>query len=76
MKQWLFERYATSTFNKCPHQILPKMDGPPIQVHLFPDAKPMNVGTPAPVALHWQDQVKKDLLRDVALGVLEQAPHG
>ena len=76
MKQWLLERYATSTFNKCPHQILPTMDGPPIQVHLLPDAKPVNVGTPAPVALHWQDQVKKDLLRDVALGVLEQVPHG
>ena len=52
------------------------MDGPPIQVHLLQDANTINVGTPAPVALHWQDQVNKDLSRDVALGVLKQVPHG
>ena len=52
MKQWLLERYATSTCNKCPHQILPTMDGPPIQVHLLSYARPANIGTPAPVSLH------------------------
>jgi len=76
MKHWLLERFSMSTFNKCPHQILPTMEGPPIQIHLLPDATPVTVRTPAPVALHWQETVKKDLLRDVALGVLEQVPHG
>ena len=76
MKQWLLETYAASTFNKCPHQVLPTMEGPPIQVHLRPDAKPVAVRTPAPVALHWQEKVKNDIMRDVAMGVLERVPHG
>ena len=76
MKQWLAERYKSSTFNKCPHQVLPEMVGPPIQIHIDPDAKPVNLKTPAPVPLHWQEQVKKDLLRDVELGVIEPVPHG
>ena len=76
MKQWLLETYASSTFNKCPHQVLPTMEGPPLQVHLRPDAKPVAVRTPAPVALHWQEKVKSDIMRDVAMGVLERVPHG
>ena len=28
MKQWLLQRYSSSTFNTCPHQILPNMKGP------------------------------------------------
>lgn len=76
MKEWLFERYASSTFNKCPHQILPEMEGPPIKFHIDPDAKPVIFRKPAPVPLHWQEQVEQDLLRDVSLGVLERVPHG
>ena len=38
-------------------------------------AKPVNVRTPAPVALHWQEKVREDLERDVALGVLEKVPY-
>ena len=30
MKEWLLNRYASSTFNKCTHQQLPAMDGPPL----------------------------------------------
>ena len=32
MKSWLLNRYASSSFNKCPHQTLPEMEGPPIQI--------------------------------------------
>ena len=28
MKTWLLTQYASSTFNKCPHQKLPAMEGP------------------------------------------------
>ena len=76
MKEWLLERYASSTFNKCPHQILSAMEGPPIQFHIAPDTKPIAFRKPAPVPLHWQEQVEQDLLRDVSLGVLERVPHG
>ena len=30
MRQWLLDRYASSTFNKCTHQQLPLMEGPPV----------------------------------------------
>jgi len=34
MKTWLFHRYQSSTFNVCPHQSLPEMTGPPVEIHL------------------------------------------
>ena len=76
MKDWLLERYSSSTFNKCPHQKLPAMEGPPIKIHVSPNAKPVCFKTPAPVFLHWQKQVKDELFRDVALDTLERVPHG
>ena len=35
------------------------------------DAKPVAVHTPAPVPLHGEEKVKRDLERDVSLGVKE-----
>ena len=35
---------------------------PPIQIHVDPKAKPVCFTKPAPVPLHWQEQVEKDLL--------------
>ena len=48
------------------------MDGPPLELHVDPNAKFVNFTTPATVALHWQEKVKSDLDRYVALGVLEK----
>ena len=52
------------------------MDGPPIKFHIDPEAIPVTMRKPAPVPLHWKDQVEQELNRDVALGVLERVPHG
>ena len=76
MKKWLLNRYASSTFNQCPHQKLPEMKGPPIKIHISEDAVPVNLQTPAPVPLHWQDEVQDHLVRDKNLDVLEQVPYG
>ena len=76
MKTWLLERYASSTFNTCPHRPLHCMAGPPIEIHVSPSAKPRAFHTPASIPLHWQQQVHADLLRDEALGILEKVPHG
>ena len=38
------------------------------------DAKPVAFHTPVKVPLHWSDQVKKDLDRDVSLGIIEPVP--
>ena len=76
MKQWLLDRYASSTFNTCPHRALPCMSGPPMEIHIDENAIPKVCHTPATVPLHWQKRVYDDLLRDEALGVLERVPTG
>ena len=40
MKAWLLQRYGSSTFNTCPHRPLPRMDGPPIEIHMEATATP------------------------------------
>ena len=76
MGKWLLDTFKSSTFNTCPHCPLPAMTGPPIEIHVSETATPKACHTAAPVALHWQDQVHKDLLRDEALGVIERVPYG
>ena len=49
MKVWLLEHFASSTFNQCPHQVLPVMEGPPLKIHLDPNATPRHVSTPGTV---------------------------
>lgn len=72
MKQWLLERYSKSTFNQCPHQPLPMMTGPPINITIDPEATPTTIHTPASIPIHWREEVKKQLDADVALGVIEK----
>ena len=76
MEKYILDRWDSSTFNQCPHQMLPVMEGPPVSFHVADDSKPTRVTTPAPVALHWQERVKAELDRDVNLGVLERVPYG
>ena len=74
MKEYLLDRFESSTFNKCPHQPLPAITGPPLKIHIDPEAKPLAFLKPTTVPLHWQKQVKSELDRDVALGVIEPVP--
>ena len=78
MKSYLLKRYASSSFNQCPHQELPSIDAPMMKFHVNVDkeTKPVSLKTPATVPLHWQDKVYADLERDIALGVLERVPYG
>ena len=76
LEQWLLKYYKSSTFNVCEHQPLPMMSGPPLRLMVDPEAKPTAHHTPIPVPIHWQDEVKADLDRDVRLGVLEPVPVG
>ena len=76
LKDWLLKHYGSSTFNTCEHQVLPSMEGPPLKLNIDPNAKPIAVHTPIPVPLHWQEEVKAGLDRDVRLGVLEPVPVG
>ena len=72
IKDFLLNSYRSSTFNVCPHQPLPLMQGPPLEFKMKPDAKPYAVYSPATVPAHWAKKVKEDIDRDVRLGVLEK----
>jgi hypothetical protein len=43
------------------------MEGPPVEIHIDPDATPKACYT---AASHWQDKVYEDLLKDEAMGVI------
>ena len=76
MKQWLLKRYGSSSFNTCPHQILPDMQGTPVSIHVNSKATPVTVHVPTQIPLHWQEKLENDLKRDESLGVIERVPHG
>ena len=76
MREWILDRYASSTFNTCPHRPLQQMEGPPIEIHVSDSAVPRVCHTPAPIPLHWQEKVREDILRDEALGIIEEVPYG
>lgn len=76
LEKWLLDYYRSSTFNVCEHQPLPTMSGPPIHLMVDPHAKPVAHHSPIPVPVHWQDDVKAGLDRDVRLGVIEPVPVG
>ena len=66
------KHYAISAFNRCEKQKLPVMNNsPPCRLFVDPEAKPFAIHKPRPVPVHWQNEVKEGLDRDVALGVLE-----
>ena len=48
------------------------MHGPPLELHMDPNAKPYATNILSSVPAHWEKQVKEDLARDIALGVLEK----
>ncbi len=75
MEQWFLDTYASSSFNNCPHQMLPLMSGlPPLRILTRDEVEPKVVHRPATVPAHWMAKVREDLERDIALGVLERVP--
>ena len=76
LQQFLLNHYRASTFNVCEHQSLPLMEGPPMRLMIDSNATQTAHYSPIPVPLHWQDEVKAGLDRDVRLSVLEPVPNG
>ena len=54
----------------------PSDGGPAVGTPRRPRSKPIAVHKPIPVPLHWQQEVKESIDRDVKLGVLEAVPVG
>ena len=71
MREWLLQRYAASTFNVCPHKQLQQMSGPPLEIYLENNAKPL-----AHTPIHWQKQVKANLVQNEKLGALQSVSFG
>ena len=67
-----YNNYKSSTFNVCEHQPLLIM-GDLLSASW---STQITIHTPISVPLHWQAQVKADLDRDIALGVIEPVPVG
>ena len=76
LQDFLMDHYGASTFNKCPHQPLPMMDSPWMRMMVDPDAQPVAHHKAIPVPIHWCDDVKAGLYKDVSLGVIELVPIG
>ena len=74
LRRRIIEHYAGSAFNRCTRQTLPLMKGEPRQIPVGSDVRPTAVHTPVPVPLHWEAKVNRDLMRDIALGVIEPVP--
>ena len=73
VEEWFLEHYAASAFNNCPHQTLPLMSGmPPLCILTRDNTEPHAIHKPARIPVHWLEDVRKDLERDVALGVIER----
>ena len=72
VEQWFKEQYASSTLNVCKHQLLPMMRGAkPMRILLQEGAVPVAVHRPSVILAHWQEQVRRNIKRDIKLGVLE-----
>ena len=68
----IMDYYASSVFNKCEHQTLPKLEGEPMKIFVDETmVKPPAVNTLAKIPLAWEEKVKSDIARNVRLGVIE-----
>ena len=64
MKEYILNRYASSTFNTCPHHPIPIIPGPPVSIHVDPSATPVCVNTPGQVPLNLNDGFEKGMKLD------------
>jgi len=74
LKAYLIEKFADSVFNKTtPFRT---MNSPPAHIHLKDDAEPHAIHNPFSIPIHWREEVKRKLNKDVEDGVIEPVPIG
>ena len=64
LQQYFLNYYGPSTFNT-----VPLMEGPPMRLMIDPQATPTAHHSPIPEPIHWEEDVKAGLDRDMRLGV-------
>ena len=52
------------------------MSGKPHRFHLKENAIPFAAQTPIPIPHHWKDEVKRQLEKDIEMGIIRRAPIG
>ena len=76
MKEYLLDKYKDNVFNQCIHQRIPRMNGPPMRIHVDPEAEGTVVTKPGKCPLHWEEKVNNKFDQDVSMGVIEPYPQG
>ena len=74
LEDFILDYFKSSTFNICPHQPLPFMSGPPMELMIDPNASPKAHLKARPVPIHYQEEVKAGLDMDERLGVIRKLP--
>ena len=74
LKNYLIEKFEKSVFTRT--KPFREMNCKPAHIHLKPDAIPFATHVPIPTPIHWKDQIKADLDRDVEDGIIEKVPVG
>ena len=65
LEDWIKTYYASSAFLSCKRQEMPCTEGPPMKIHLQPDAVPVAIHKPVPVPLHFREEVYANIEADV-----------
>lgn len=76
MQDCLIKLYKSSTFNGSPHQQLPQIYSPPVEIHLKDETEPVAINKAMSVYVHWHKKVYADLDHDEALVVIERVQFG
>ena len=76
LEKFILEHYKGSAFNVCEHNPLPVIQNEPLSIIVDHKVKPTAIHKPVPIPVHWEEQVKGGLDRDVALKVIEPVPLG
>ena len=72
LEEQIRSHYRSSVFNQCGTQKLPEITGPPLKIFIKKGATPQAVHKAIPVPIHWREEVRQELERDCALGILER----
>ena len=74
LKAYLIEKFGDSVFDRAtPFRM---MNCAPAHIHLKKDAKPFAIHNPFSIPIHWREEVKRKLDKDVADGIIEEVPIG
>ena len=73
LEQWLLECFSGTTFN-VGNRLFPIKTSKPHHINLLPDSVPCASHTPVTVPKHWENKVKRQINKDVVVGIFQPVP--